>query len=119
MLSKIKSGKYSKLSKDVLNEKEEKTYSVILKYFLENYNIEEYVADQLALLKVYQLFVLANEGDITITSEMMRKWAVEEKLTKKSQDQEKVTINLAQIIQNVHNEMEKAQKIESIDSESI
>lgn len=106
MLAKLKNAKYSKLSKDVLNEKEQKAYSTILKYFLEKYNIEEYVADQLALLKIYQLFVLANEGDITITSEMMRKWAVEEKLTKKSQDQEKITINLAQIIQEVHNKME-------------
>lgn len=125
MMSKLKSGKYSKLSKDVFQANELDMYKAIINYMLTYYQVDEIGADQIAIAIVYQKCYLipklqsGEDVDLNPTSDNIRKWLAEYKLTPKSQDQEKVTINLAQIIQNVHNEMEKAQKIESIDSESI
>lgn len=125
MISKLKSGKYSKLCKDVFEGQQLEMYKAIMSFLFSNFVIDEIGADQIAVAIVYQKCYLipkaqlGEDVDLNPTSDNIRKWLAEYKLTPKSQDQEKVTINLAQIIQNVHNEMEKAQKIESIDSESI
>ncbi len=88
--AKTVNGTYmAKMTKDLLSEEESVSYHKIYDYLMENYEIKEFVADQLALLKVYQMYyVWPNGGDITVTSEMMRKWAVEEKLTEKSKDKD-------------------------------
>lgn len=99
-------GRMTKLTKEVLAVGERDAYNSIVKFFMDNYDIEEFVADQIALLKVYQMYyVMPNEGDPSVTSEMMRKWAVEEKLTKKSRDKDTGTtnINLALIVEGLYN----------------
>ena len=119
MVSKLKSGKYSKLSKDVFQENELDMYKAIMSYMLSNYSVDEIGADQIAIAIVYQKCYLipklqqGEDIDLNPTSDNIRKWLAEYKLTPKSQDAEKITINLAQIIQNVHD------KMESIESKSI
>lgn len=119
MVSKLKSGKYSKLSKDVFQENELDMYKAIINYMLSNYEVDEIGADQIAIAIVYQkcyLIPKLQSGeyvDLNPTSDNIRKWLAEYKLTPKSQDAEKITINLAQIIREVHD------KMETIESESI
>jgi hypothetical protein len=119
MMSKLKSGKYSKLSKDVFSGKELDLYKAIMQFMLTHYEVDEIGADQIAIAIVYQKcylipkLQLGEDIDLNPTSDNIRKWLAEYKLTPKSQDAEKITINLAQIIQNVHD------KMESIESKSI
>jgi hypothetical protein len=99
-------GRMTQLTKEVLAPDERETYTSIVNFLLENYDVEDFVADQIAILKVYQMYyVLPNEGDPSVTSEMMRKWAVEEKLTKKSRDKDTgmTNINLALIVEGLYN----------------
>jgi len=119
MTAKLKSGKYSKLSKDIFQGQELDMYKAIMQFLLSNFKIDEIGADQIAVAIVYQKcylipkLKLGEDIDLNPTSDNIRKWLAEYKLTPKSQDQEKITINLAQIIQNVHD------KMESIESKSI
>jgi len=119
MTAKLKSGKYSKLSKDIFQGQELDMYKAIMQFLLSNFKIDEIGADQIAVAIVYQKcylipkLKLGEDIDLNPTSDNIRKWLAEYKLTPKSQDQEKITINLAQIIQEVH------AKMESINGESI
>ena len=119
MTAKLKSGKYSKLSKDIFQGQELDMYKAIINYMLTYYQVDEIGADQIAVAIVYQKcflipkLQLGEDIDLNPTSDNIRKWLAEYKLTPKSQDQEKITINLAQIIQQVH------AKMESINGESI
>lgn len=82
-----------------------------MQFLLTNFQIDEIGADQIAVAIVYQKCYLipkmqqGEEVDLNPTSDNIRKWLAEYKLTPKSQDQEKITINLAQIIQEVHEKM--------------
>lgn len=119
MVSKLKSGKYSKLSKDVFQGPELEMYRAVMSFVLSNFNIDEIGADQIAVAITYQkcfLIPKLQQGeniDLNPTSDNIRKWLAEYKLTPKSQDQEKITVNLAQIIQEVH------EKMETLEGESI
>jgi len=119
MISKLKSGKYSKLCKDVFEGQQIDMYKAIMQHLFSNFVIDEIGADQIAVAIVYQKCFLIPKAqlgediDLNPTSDNIRKWLAEYKLTPKSQDAEKITINLAQIIQNVHD------KMESIESKSI
>lgn len=90
----IKSGKMSKLTKDMLTEDEKTAYHTITKYLFDNFEIDELAADQIAMMKIQQLFYIlpkmqkGEHGDLTVTSEMLRKWANEYKLTPKSKEKD-------------------------------
>lgn len=110
----------TKMTKEILAPNEQEAYNLIVRFFMDNYDIEEFVADQIALLKVYQMYyVMPNEGDPSVTSEMMRKWAVEEKLTKKSKDKDTgiANINLALIVEGLYNNNPEVIDVEVTDDE--
>ena len=54
MVSKLKSGKYSKLSKDVFQGPELEMYRAVMSFVLSNFNIDEIGADQIAVAITYQ-----------------------------------------------------------------
>jgi hypothetical protein len=113
-------GRMTKMTKEILAPNEQEAYNLIVRFFMDNYDIEEFVADQIALLKVYQMYyVMPNEGDPSVTSEMMRKWAVEEKLTKKSKDKDTgiANINLALIVEGLYNNNPEVIDVEVTDDE--
>jgi hypothetical protein len=112
MISKLKTGKFSKLSKDVFREAELDMYKAIMQFLFSEFEIDEIGADQIAVAIVYQKcylipkLQLGGDVDLNPTSDNIRRWLAEYKLTPKSKDAESITINLAQIIQEVHDKME-------------
>ena len=102
-----------KISKEPLGEKEKKLYSKLYKHIMESFEIDELAADQIALALISQKCILlprllsGEDIDLNQTSESIRKWLAEYRLTPKSREKEKeVTINLSAIIEEIHRERE-------------
>ena len=100
-----------KISKEALGEKEGKLYSKLYRYIMENFEIDEIAADQIAMAIVNQKCILlprllsGEDVDLSGTSESIRKWLSEYRLTPKSREKEReVTINLSAIIEEIHRE---------------
>lgn len=100
-----------KISKKALGEKEGKLYSKLYRHIMENFEIDEIAADQIALALINQKCILlprllsGEDVDISETSESIRKWLSEYRLTPKSREKEReVTINLSAIIEEIHRE---------------
>ena len=105
----IKGGKYSKMSKDIWNDKEKSAYSTILSILLNEYEVDEIGADQIAVAIVYQKYFLipklqsGDDVDLNPTSDNIRKWLNEYMITPKSKSAEtNVQINLAGIVMEVY-----------------
>ena len=109
MKALIKGGKYSKMSKDIWNDKEKSAYSTILSILLNEYDVDEIGADQIAVAIVYQKYFLipklqsGDDVDLNPTSDNIRKWLNEYMITPKSKSAEtNVQINLAGIVMEVY-----------------
>ena len=109
MKALIKGGKYSKMSKDIWNDKEKSAYSTILSILLNEYEVDEIGADQIAVAIVYQKYFLipklqsGDDVDLNPTSDNIRKWLNEYMITPKSKSAEtNVQINLAGIVMEVY-----------------
>ena len=106
-LARLKTGKASKLSKEIFNDEEKKIYTRVLKFLYETYDsIDDLIADQIATIYIYQK---CYAKDPIPSSDMILKWATQYKLTPKSKDAESsISINIAQLIQEVHEESAKS-----------
>jgi len=94
MIHRVKTGKGLKCLKEVWNEDEQALYTTMMTYLLSNYEIDEIAADQIAVAYVQRncfLIPKMQEGgnvDLNPTSENIRKWLVEYKLTPKSKEKD-------------------------------
>jgi hypothetical protein len=103
----------AKISKDSLGEKEGKLYSKVYRHIVQNFEIDEIAADQIAMAIVNQKCILlprllsGEDVDISLASESIRKWLSEYRLTPKSREKDKeVTINLSAILEEIHRKRE-------------
>ena len=103
--------KLLKISRESLGEKERKLYSKLYNHIIQNFEVDEIAADQIAIALINQKCILlprllsGEDVDLNQTSESIRKWLSEYRLTPKSREKEKeVTINLSAIIEEIHRE---------------
>jgi len=103
--------KLLKISREALGEKEGKLYSKLYSHIIKNFEVDEIAADQITMALICQKFVLlprlfsGEDIDIAQTSESIRRWLSEYRLTPKSREKEKeVTVNLSAIIEEIHME---------------
>ena len=98
MIHRVTTGKALKCLKEVWNDEEKALYTTIMNYVLSNYEIDELAADQIATAYVQRncfLIPKMQEGgnvDLNPTSENIRKWLVEYKLTPKSKEKDVTNI---------------------------
>lgn len=110
----------SKLQIDIFNEKELEYYEQIRDFIKENYEVDDpLLINQISKLIVYQNFLMQrlHDGynvDITLSSNAIRSWLSEYKLTPKSRDaqgyKDLPTGFLATVIENLYKSMEDEQK---------